>query len=206
MATATSNGWEADADLTKTLLSGASAVTAGASNFAKLSVADGVALDQVLHQISPFDALHYVDWLNTRAQENGDPWHYDLPTGDEWERAARGADGRAFTWGDTFDWDLTYGGQTRVALSTDKQTFDRLHMRPGLYPFDRSPFGILDLTGNVREICRDRDPVSTRYLVRGGEESFFDADEFRLAGRRGAMAREFNWDFGIRLVRYRRER
>ncbi|MFG0316522.1 MAG: bifunctional serine/threonine-protein kinase/formylglycine-generating enzyme family protein, partial [Planctomycetota bacterium JB042] len=66
--------------------------------------------DRALHQISHTDAVHYVRWRNERAAAAGEPWTYALPTGDQWEKAARGADGRAFAWGDVFDWRLCHGG------------------------------------------------------------------------------------------------
>ncbi len=158
--------------------------------------------DRALHQISHTDAVHYVRWRNERAVEAGEPWVYALPTGDQWEKAARGADGRAFAWGDVFDWRLCHGGHTRHHVAPA----EALHLVPGRFATDRSPFGLLDVTGHVRELCREQDEASLRYLVRGGEESYYEPDQFRLAARRGALADEFNWDFGIRLVRTPRER
>ncbi len=49
MVTARSRGWSADADIAKTLLAGASAVTSGLGNVAKLNVVQGVALDASLY-------------------------------------------------------------------------------------------------------------------------------------------------------------
>lgn len=156
--------------------------------------------ERAVHNISFTDALHYVRWRNERAGLDGDRWTYSLPTGDQWEKAARGADGRAFAWGDVFDWRLCRGGHTRHHVPF----VEAEHMVPGTFPTDRSPFGVLDMTGNVREFCLEQDETSLRHLVRGGEESFYEPDQFRLAARRGALADEFNWDFGVRLVRTRR--
>jgi len=98
---------------------------------------------------------------------------------------------------DVFDWTLTAGGYTRKLPGHDEAT----QMFPGRFPLDRSPFGVLDMAGNMREFRSDFDPVSGRYLVRGGEESFYHPDQFRLAARRGALPTECNWDFGLRLIR-----
>jgi formylglycine-generating enzyme required for sulfatase activity len=77
-----------------------------------------------------------------------------LPSELEWERGARGDDGRLFPWGDTWD-DLAcphrdYGPRTTKAI--------------GLFP--PGPFGLYDMVGNVWQWTADaRD---TAYLVCGG--------------------------------------
>jgi serine/threonine-protein kinase len=56
--------------------------------------------DTAVYGISWNDTQAFLRWRNDRAAASGEPWIYDLPTGDEWEKAARGVDGRAFPWGD----------------------------------------------------------------------------------------------------------
>ncbi len=164
--------------------------------------------ENVVHGISPRDAEHYVAWLNRRAEERGEPWIYALPTSDQWEKATRGVDGRPFPWGERFAWDLTSGAYTPAVMPFADE--DRL--KPGQFPKDRSPFGLLDGAGNVREICRETRVTRTKSgselsfsLVRGGEESFRESNGFRLAARLAAYPTEVNWDFGIRLVRTYRD-
>jgi len=102
--------------------------------------------------VSHRDARAYADWL---SGETGLTWR--LPTWLEWEKAARGIDGRIFPWGD--DWD-----PARLN-SHDQGPFDTLPV--GSFPQGASPFGLLDAAGQVFEWTASETKPG-RYEVRGG--------------------------------------
>jgi len=94
------------------------------------------------------DALAYCAWAGLR-----------LPSEVEWEKAARGEDGRAFPWGQEFDPEACRWNPEKLAS------------RPGTAPVDAhprgaSPYGVLDLIGNVAEWCAD--PPPPHGALRGG--------------------------------------
>lgn len=105
-----------------------------------LSTALSTPADHPVWGISPADADAYVAWLASVA---GHP--YRLATEIEWEWAARGPERRIHPWGDTFDPRLcnTVEGGPGTTTPVDA------------YPEGASPFGILDLAGNVEEYVAD---------------------------------------------------
>jgi formylglycine-generating enzyme required for sulfatase activity len=90
--------------------------------------------------VAAADADAYAAWFSERT---GHPWR--LPTEAEWEYAAAGPDGLEFPWGDTFDPDRANTRETGVHTTTPV----------GVFPGGRSPFGVLDLAGNVEEYIAD---------------------------------------------------
>ena len=133
-------------------------------------------------------ATAYCAWLSAKTGKR-----YRLPTEAEWEKAARGTDGRPYPFGASID--------RQRANYVGAQAFDTV-MPVGHYDGGASPYGAFDMAGNVMEWCQDwydRDyysvsprknpqgPAAGAYrVVRGG--SFF-VEEFDLR----ASARSAAW-------------
>jgi len=88
--------------------------------------------------ISLFDAMDYAAWL---SKVTGSTWR--LPTEAEWEKAARGTDGRIYPWGDLWD----------KARANSEDGGPGMTTAVGSYPQGASPYGVKDMVGNVEEWC-----------------------------------------------------
>lgn len=102
--------------------------------------------------VSHGDALAYAAWL---SETTGRRWR--LPSELEWEKAARGREGRRFPWGDAWD-------PARLN-SHDQGPFDTLPV--GSFPSGGSQFGLLDAAGQVYEWTATPRGQG-RFIVKGG--------------------------------------
>jgi formylglycine-generating enzyme required for sulfatase activity len=102
-----------------------------------------------------YDAMAYCDWLDQtlRVSPNlpaelksklDQGWKITLPAESEWEKAARGVDGRIYSWGNEYDPNRANIGGTGIGDTSIV----------GCFPKGTSPYGGLDMIGNMLEWTR----------------------------------------------------
>ena len=113
------------------------------------------------------DALAYCAWLSDMTGKE-----IALPAVEQWEKAARGdQDARDYPWGDTFD---------KLRCNTSELGIDTT-TPVGIFPDGASPYGVLDMSGNVWEWTQTESSPG-RYWLRGGSW-YFPAFSARVAAR-----------------------
>ncbi len=113
-------------------------------------------------QVTFSDAEAYCEWRGGR-----------LPTVTEWEKAARGTDGRAYPWGDQFNPACCHSIESSATGTTEVTKHE----------LGASPYGVLDMVGNAAEIV-DSGEGDAKYMKGGDFES--QCEMFGLAWARNA--------------------
>jgi serine/threonine-protein kinase len=103
---------------------------------------DGHFWRVAVHFIGWFDARAYCRWLASQTSTS-----IRLPTEAEWEKAARGVDGRAYPWGDRFDSVFCQMRESRSYVGQPEPI--------GVFACDTSLYGVRDLAGGTREWAAD---------------------------------------------------
>jgi formylglycine-generating enzyme required for sulfatase activity len=100
--------------------------------------------DQPVVGVTWFEAVAYTEWLSRQC---GGRWR--LPTEAEWEKAARGTDGRLYPWGNN--------PPTPLHANYGKKEWNNHEalMPVGTLEAGKSPYGIYDMAGNVWEWVSD---------------------------------------------------
>jgi formylglycine-generating enzyme required for sulfatase activity/CheY-like chemotaxis protein len=132
-----------------------------------------INLNCPVFDVDYWDAYAYAKWAGKR-----------LPTEQEWEKAARGTDGRLYPWGNQFDPKKTNLGkdfEERPNTLTKGNVDGYFYWNPvDAIKGDVSPYGAVGMLGNMAEWTSTWDPVKRNPIVRGGS---FHKPEANLLGR-----------------------
>lgn len=163
-------------------------------------------------QVSWNDAVAFCRWATEVAG-----CRVQLPTEAQWEKAARGEDGREWPWGNRAPNQKRCNFNTATKGTTPVGRYSA-HLHPDLATQDGdSPYGCSDMAGNVWEWCADwfdeetyqrqedqenRDPLGPRKgkwrVIRGGAFDE-DSDSLRCASRDGDDPSSRNDNSGFRV-------
>ncbi|MDQ2731331.1 MAG: formylglycine-generating enzyme family protein [Armatimonadota bacterium] len=154
--------------------------------------------DHPMVNVSWDDAKAYATWAGA-----------ELPTEAQWEKAARGTDGRKFPWGDKFD-----RGRLQCSSATYGDAGGPATVMS--HPTGKSPYGALDMAGNLWQWCADwygpsyyegspdqnptGPPSGQNRMLRGGSWFNVNVNFFRCAFRFGGSPADTGSIVGFRCV------
>jgi hypothetical protein len=152
-------------------------------------------------RVSWYDAVAFCRWLSAKLD-----YTIMLPTEEQWEKAARGTDGRTYPWGSEYIPGYANIDETENAVGP---YYLRQTTAVGLHPQGVSPCGALDMSGNVWEWCLNEyenpecagiDGTNGR-VVRGGSWRF-NLSRARAAYRYFSGPDYCGYDVGFRVCAF----
>ncbi len=164
--------------------------------------------------VSWYQAVAFCRWLTEQARlhpellpaemQDKEDWRISLPTEWQWEKAARGHDGRQYPWGPVYISGYANVNETRENAGPH---YLQSTSAVGIYPQGASPYGLLDMSGNVWEWCLNeyeapdnfQENGSKMRVLRGG--GWYYGHHFAAAVRRDWYDPD-DWynNYGFRVV------
>ena len=161
--------------------------------------------------VSYNDAVDFCKWRSVKKRGA-----FRLPTEEEWEKAARGTDGREYPWGNDFDYKMLNCADYHVGKELKDydewvEAFENgfyknnknkvLTVECGRFTGGVSPYGCLDMAGNVWEWANSmHDNQKTEKVMRGGSWVNI-CDDCRCTDRNGFIQNDKISILGFRCDR-----
>ena len=158
--------------------------------------------------VSWYDSMAFSRWLSWKlggeyAIDKLEDWLVRLPTEFEWEKSARGTNGLIYPYGNQFDKNKSNTKESEIEKTTPVTQ----------YPQGASPYGVLDMSGNVREWCLSdhknpqEDAIdenissNSRRVLRGGSWDYFNFNARAVFRSNHYSPSNRYSSFGFRLCR-----
>jgi formylglycine-generating enzyme required for sulfatase activity len=124
-----------------------------------------------------YEAYAMTQWLTYRLKQR-----VRLPQRAQWRRAAQGNDMRLFPWGDEMHLDRCNVHESQIRTTTPVNRYQQWS----------SPFGVVDMVGNVWEWCLDvaRD-APERHMIRSGGHRAVCGGSFNTKARKSSVRSQF---------------